>query len=185
MLSVKLQKRPKDLKKNFPKGCIRMKQKKVWLLAGIPGSGKSTWVRKQIAEKGGVHCSRDEIRFSLLKEGEDYFAHEDEVVRLWTEKVHQAILSPDVGDVYIDATHLTEKSRAKVINALPTADYVIITVFFEVPLEICLERNERRTGLAYVPRSVIQKMYASYDRNTVLGDGTLHLDENGEWRGIE
>ena len=62
---------------------MKMKQKKVWILCGIPGSGKSTWIRKQIAENGGVHCSRDEIRFSLLKDGEDYFAHENEVVKLW------------------------------------------------------------------------------------------------------
>ena len=164
---------------------MRMKQKKVWLLAGIPGSGKSTWARQQIEQNGGVHCSRDEIRFSLLKDNEDYFAHEDEVIRLWTEKVHQAILSPGVGDVYIDATHLTEKSRAKVINALPTSNYTIITVFFDIPLEICLERNEKRAGRAYVPPQVIRNMYASYEKNTVYGDATLHLDENGEWRGIE
>ena len=164
---------------------MRMKQKKVWILSGCPGSGKTTWAKEQIAEKGGVHCSRDEIRFSLLKEGEDYFSHEDEVVRIWTEKVHQAILSPDAGDVYIDATHLTEKSRAKVINSLPTTNYIIIIVFFDIPLETCLERNEQREGRAKVPRSVIRRMHASYDQNTKLGDATLHLGVNGEWRGVE
>ena len=161
-----------------------MKLKKVWLLAGIPGSGKSTWVRQQIAEKGGVHCSRDEIRFSLLKDGEDYFSHEDEVIRLWTEKVHQAILSLDAGDVYIDATHLTEKSRAKIINSLPTTNYTITTVFFDVPLDVCLTRNAQREGRAFVPPQVIRNMYASYEKNTIYGDATLYLDENGERRDI-
>ena len=94
---------------------MRMKHKKVWLLSGVPGSGKTTWVKQQIAEKGGVHCSRDEIRFSLLKEGEDYFAHEDEVVALWLEKVTNAINDPEVENIYVDATHLTEKSRASVL----------------------------------------------------------------------
>ena len=164
---------------------MRMRQKRVWLLAGIPGSGKTTWVKKMVAERGGIHCSRDEVRFSLLEDGEDYFAHEDEVFRIWTEKVHQAILSPDVPNVYIDATHLTEKSRAKVIDSLPTTNYILITVFFDTPLETCLERNEQRTGRAYVPPQVIRNMYASYEKNTRYGDATLHLDENGEWRGIE
>ena len=164
---------------------MRMRQKRVWLLAGIPGSGKTTWVKKMVAERGGIHCSRDEVRFSLLEDGEDYFAHEDEVFRIWTEKVHQAILSPDVPNVYIDATHLTEKSRAKVIDSLPTTNYILITVFFDTPLESCLERNEQRTGRAYVPPQVIRNMYASYEKNTRYGDATLHLDENGEWRGIE
>ena len=164
---------------------MRMKRKKVWLLSGVPGSGKTTWVKEQIAEKGGVHCSRDEIRFSLLKEGEDYFAHENEVVALWLEKVTNAINDPEVENIYVDATHLTEKSRQKTINALPKGEYFITTVFFDVPLEICIERNDNRTGRALVPHSVIRSMYASYNQNTKLGDATLHLDENGEWRGID
>ena len=98
---------------------MSMKHKKVWLLSGIPGSGKTSWAKKQIKKHGGVHCSRDEIRFSLLKDDEDYFAHEDEVVALWLEKITNAINNPKVEDIYIDATHLTEKSRAKVLNELP------------------------------------------------------------------
>lgn len=164
---------------------MRMKHKKVWLLSGVPGSGKTTWVKEQIAEKGGVHCSRDEIRFSLLKEGEDYFAHENEVVALWLEKVTNAINDPEVENIYVDATHLTEKARAKVLGELPKGDYFVTTVFFDVPLETCIERNDNRTGRAFVPRSVIRRMHACYDQNTKLGDATLHLGENGEWRGIE
>ena len=164
---------------------MSMKHKKVWLLSGIPGSGKTSWVKKRIKEYGGVHCSRDEIRFSLLKDDEDYFAHEDEVVALWLEKVTNAINNPEVEDIYIDATHLTEKSRAKVLNKLPKGDYFITIVFFDVPLETCIKRNDNRSGRAFVPRSVIRRMYASYDQNTKLGDTTLHLDENGEWRGID
>lgn len=158
-----------------------MKHKKVWLLAGIPGSGKSTWVRQQISNKGGVHCSRDEIRFSLLSEEDDYFAHENEVIFLWKEKIKQAIENPDVENVYIDATHLTEKTRKKVLNELPIDDNCfVITVFFKVPLEICLERNEKRSGRAYVPPEVIRDMYKSYQSYTTLGDAFAYIDENGE-----
>lgn len=159
---------------------MRMKQKRVWLLAGPPGCGKSTWARKMVAERGGIYCSRDEIRFSLLKNGEDYFSHEDEVVRIWTEKVRQAILSPDVLNVFIDATHLTEKSRAKVIDSLPTTNYILTTVFFDIPLETCLERNEQRTGRAYVPRSVIRRMYASFEKDTQYGLDKVYVKEENE-----
>ena len=148
--------------------------KKVWLLSGVPGSGKSTWVKKQIAKNGGVHCSRDEIRFSLLKDDEDYFAHEDEVVALWLEKVTNAINDPEVENIYVDATHLTEKARAKVLGELPKGDYFVTTVFFDVPLETCIERNDNRTGRAFVPRSVIRRMHACYDQNTKLGKSGLY-----------
>lgn len=145
-----------------------MKQKKVWLLAGIPGSGKSTWAREQIAKYGGVHCSRDEIRFSLLKEDEEYFSHENEVINIWHNKIIEAILNPEVRDVYIDATHLTEKARKKVLDILPKGEYEVITTFFNTPLDICLERNEQRTGRAYVPPQTIRNMYAGYNNHTIL-----------------
>ena len=38
-----------------------MKQKRVFLMCGVPGSGKSTWVRQRIGTYGGYHISRDEI----------------------------------------------------------------------------------------------------------------------------
>ena len=158
-----------------------MKHKKVWLLAGIPGSGKSTWVRKQIAKNGGVHCSRDEIRFSLLKDDEDYFAHENEVLRLWKEQASNAILDPDVENVYIDATHLTEKVRKRVLSELPIDDTCfVVIVFFKVPLEVCLERNSFREGRAYVPPEVIRNMMATYQTYTTLGDAFINIDKNGE-----
>ena len=160
-------------------GCMKMKQKKVWILCGIPGSGKSTWIRKQIAENGGVHCSRDEIRFSLLKDGEDYFAHENEVVKLWFKKVSEAILNPEVENIYIDATHLTEKARKKTIDALPYGTYELITVFFDVPLEVCLERNSQRSGRALVPEETIKNMLQSYSKSTMYGDKSIYVGEEG------
>ena len=157
-----------------------MKHKKVYIMSGCPGSGKSTWCRNRVTESGGVHCSRDEIRFSLLKEGEDYFSHEDEVINIWMEKVRQAILSPDAGDVYIDATHLTEKTRAKVIESLPATNYTITIVFFKTSLETCLERNEKRDWPARVPRSVLRRMFLSHDTTTHLADEIIYVEEDEE-----
>ena len=45
-----------------------MKQKRVFLMCGAPGSGNPTFARKRIAKYGGYHISRDEIRFAILDE---------------------------------------------------------------------------------------------------------------------
>lgn len=159
------------LNKNLKMGCIRMKRKKVWILSGVPGSGKTTWARKQIQNYGGVHCSRDEVRFSLLKDNEDYFAHEDEVWDLWIKSIIDAINNPEVTDIYVDATHLNEKSREKVLKLLPIdKEKEVVTVIFNISLEKCLENNEKRKnqGRAYVPRDVIIKMYSSFNGITNL-----------------
>ena len=55
-----------------------MKQKKVFLMAGIPGSGKSTWIRSKLTP-GAEWISRDNVRFAILTDEDDYFAHEDDV----------------------------------------------------------------------------------------------------------
>ena len=133
-------------------------------MCGTPGAGKSTWVQEQIANSGGVWCSRDQIRFSLLSENEDYFAKEDLVVSTWINNIQTAINDengPD--DIYIDATHLNKKSRNKTLNALNLNDTQLIAVNFNIPLEVCLYRNDFRKGRAFVPRSAIRRMFYTFE----------------------
>lgn len=128
------------------------------------GAGKSTWCQRMVDKHGAVHCSRDKIRFSLLKDGEDYFSHEDEVLKLWFEEINNAIKNPEVKDVLIDATHLTNKARNKTIKELTKeVEYELIHTLFLVPLETCLERNAKRTGRAYVNETIIEKAYKSFE----------------------
>ena len=73
-----------------------MKQKRVFLICGIPGSGKSTWVRDRIAKYGGHHISRDEIRFELLeKHGGDYFTHETAVISTFRNRINELMASDE------------------------------------------------------------------------------------------
>lgn len=139
-----------------------MKRKKVWLMCGIPGSGKSTWVQKQMKTNPGAWCSRDIVRFSIIGEDEDYFAREDEVFETWIFSIQEAIANSEIENVYIDATHLNEKSRDKVLNRLNLENATLCAVNFTVPLEECIRRNDLREGRAKVPRSVIRRMHFSF-----------------------
>lgn len=136
-----------------------MKQKNLFVLCGTPGCGKSTWVKNRVEENGGVWVSRDVIRFGMLKEGEDYFAHENEVYDKFVQTIQEEL--DKGGDVYADATHLNEKGRIKLLDCLNLEDVKLIAVRFDVPLEVCLERNEMREGRARVPKSVVRRMWHS------------------------
>lgn len=140
----------------------------LYVLCGVPGCGKSTWARNYMRaqdEQGHDvrYVSRDEIRFSILKDEEDYFAHENEVFNKFVGTIYTTLV--DGFDVIADATHLNPKSRAKLIRAIDArahVDYQIVYVSFNVPYEICKERNAQRTGRALVPETNLEQMYNWY-----------------------
>ena len=138
-----------------------MKQKRVFLMCGVPGSGKSSWVRQRVNTYGGYHISRDEIRFAILNErGGDYFDYENEVIRTFVAKINDLLDSDEQCiDIYVDATHLTDNSRNQIMRQLHLEDAYKIAVWMKVPLEICKVRNDMRAGRAKVPHKTIADMY--------------------------
>jgi predicted kinase len=140
-----------------------MKQKRLFLLSGPAGCGKSTWIEHRLWQGGGAWISRDNIRFGMLQEGEDYFAHEEEVFDMFIRLIQNEIDIESATDIYVDATHLNKAARDKVLNRLNLDSLDEINcVFFDIPSEVAIERNENRTGLAHVPRSVIRRMALSH-----------------------
>lgn len=131
---------------------------------GVPGSGKSTYLKKI---KNFKVISRDAVRFAILDKynTDEYFSHEVEV---WAEFVKEIKDALDAGeDVVADATHLSKGSRRKLLNAVMPKhgeNKLVIGIYFDVPLDVCLERNAQRTGRAFVPEDQIRNMYASLTR---------------------
>ena len=90
-------------------------------MMGIPGSGKSTFVRKRRdIFDNPIVVSRDKIRFSLLEEGDEYFSKEDEVLKEFTKQIVESLSRP-MGDTIVDATHLNGGSRRKILNLIAQA----------------------------------------------------------------
>lgn len=135
--------------------------KTLWITCGPSACGKSTWCKERATERD-AYISRDEIRLSLLKDGEDYFAHEKEVLRQFYEKISLALKS-DAENIYVDATFLTPKARRRIGNlARGKATVIAVDCGSVFPIELALSRNASRTGRAHVPEKAVRDMYKRY-----------------------
>ncbi len=141
-----------------------MKRKNLYLMCGIPGSGKSTFCNEMISksDRKAEYISRDVIRFSYLKDGDDYFSKEDDVFTTFVSSINDAIDDDTLDDIFVDATHLNEKSRNKVLKYLDLDFVKIIPVNFLIDFDLALERNNLREGRSCVPRSSLVNMHSAF-----------------------
>ena len=111
---------------------------RIVVLVGLPGSGKSTYL-----ERLGVRgLSSDMIRGLLADDERDQTIHERvfQTVRyLLRQRI--AIGRPVT---YIDATNLRPEERRPYLEIGQQFGCDVEAVFFDVPLEVCRERNAGR-----------------------------------------
>lgn len=152
----------------------------LYVMIGVPGSGKSTWAYEHLNPLQASWISRDAVRFSMVNEDEKYFSKEKDVFKEYVRRIN-ALLEDDY-NVIADATHITAASRNKLISNITVPDVSLYAVWINTPLETCLERNETRTGREYVPVEVIQEMYRNLEKPTTEeGFNAIYIKQDGEF----
>ena len=122
------------------------------VLIGLPGSGKSTWARRQ----GVAVLSSDDLRFTLADNETDQTIHGEVFATIRYLLRRRLELNRPL--TFVDATHLTRRERRPYINMARLYECDTEAVFFDTSLETCKARNANRHRV--VPDAVIEAMSA-------------------------
>lgn len=129
--------------KKQPKGTVV-------LTIGLPGSGKTSWFRRRAI----TPLSSDLLRVMLFDDiGEQRY---QDLVFSTLRYLLRARMIARMPWNYVDATNLSPRERRGWIKMAQEFGYEVQAVFFDVPVEVCVERNTRRGRM--VPDDVMQRM---------------------------
>lgn len=130
----------------------------VFVMVGLPRSGKSTLIRKVLAEMGRdiPVLSGDAIRLAL--HGQRFVASAEPMVRAIQQVALKALILAGAEAVFIDDCNITREQRRRWVSPDWETHYIILTT----SKEECIRRAQAENDEVIIP--VIESMAASFER---------------------
>lgn len=135
-------------------GAPRASKGVVVLAIGLPGSGKSSWFKRH-----NIRALSSDLLRDLLFDDPTEQRYQDLVFSNLRSMLKARMIARRPLN-YVDATNLTPHDRHTWIKLAHDYGYDVHAVFFDVPLEVCVERNQRRQRV--VPEDAMRRMAAKF-----------------------
>jgi predicted kinase len=127
-------------------------KQRIVVMVGLPGCGKSTYLERL----GVTALSSDALRLLLVDDATNQTIHARVFQTLRYLLRHRLAIGRPV--TYVDATHLTPEERRPYVQIARWYGCEIEAIYFDVPLDICQERNRGRNRI--VPEEAMRTMAA-------------------------
>ena len=141
---------------------------KLFILVGIPASGKSTYAKEILKDENTIILSSDVLREELL--GDKSCQTNNELVFSTLYKRAKEYLN-NGKNVVIDATNINMKDRRRTLSNFQGMKIERIAIVFATPFEVCYVRDEQRERTVgknvidkFVQRFEIPMEYEGFDR---------------------
>ena len=142
-----------------------MNRPRLIILTGIPGSGKTTYAKEYVNTiPNTIHLSSDAIRKEFYGD-ESIQGDPAEVFSLMQKRAVEAL--NEGHDVIYDATNVTRKDRASIINICPKFAKIEAHIIW-APIGMCIERDairDRTVGKAVIDKMLKRFQFPFYDEN--------------------
>lgn len=158
-------------------------KKYLYMMVGLPGSGKST-IAKHLVGHLGKRLSTDDFIENRAKElGKTYneIFHEtiEEATKAYDSQL-KGISTSNCRVVVIDQTNVTEKSRKKKLKLFDSS-FIKIAVVVKTDIGTVMARNiERKAFGRAIPDYVLSHMGKVYENPSVFEGFDLVVQINGE-----
>lgn len=138
----------------FSDVCFDTTKSKVFMMSGLPGVGKDTYVQQNYKHLPVI--SLDEIRKELRIKPTD---EQGLVIQTAKERAREFLRKG--ADFVWNATDTTKMVRSGLIELFDTYDAYITVIFIHKPLKVIEQQNKQRD--AVVPFNVIEKLHRKLD----------------------
>ena len=161
-----------------------MNKPTLFVMVGLPASGKSTYAKNLALKYNAKIFSSDKLREELLND----VNNQDHNADIFTE-LHRRIKNhlSSGGNAIMDATNISSKKRRAFLSELKNIPCTKECHIIATPYEECLRRNKSRDRV--VPEDVIKRMYLNWNTpywfegwdDIIIYDDTEHVVMVSDW----